>query len=196
MSWNSTFAAKPDAKRLTTKLRTVKCTECETPFLKQRMGQTCCGSYCAAVAGRKASAKEERKTDKARMLAIEPLEYFLKITERACNAYIRYRDRNDPCISCGRTDATIWNAGHYVSVGANRTLRFHEDNIHKQCARPCNKDLGGNHLKYRPRLIVKIGAERVEWLEGWHAPIKMTREYANERTAYFRAKLKELKQSE
>jgi hypothetical protein len=195
LNWNSTFAVKPDAARSKAKPRTVKCGICKEPYVKQKMGQRVCGPYCAAIAGKRATEKNERKADKAKLLALEPLEYFLKQTEAACNAYIRYRDKDDPCISCGRSDATVWNAGHYISVGANRTLRFDEDNINKQCARPCNKDLGGNLIKYRPNLIVKIGLERVARLEGWHEPVKMTREYAQAKTAYFRAKLKELKKA-
>lgn len=195
MIWNSTFAL-PGLERYS------KCKVCGGEYVKRRMGHKVCGQQCAVKLieqdkekqARKA-AKAERRRDKQRLEALQPLEYHLKKTERACNAYIRYRDRHDPCISCGRTDATVWNAGHYISVGANRTLRFNEDNIHKQCARPCNKDQGGNHLKYRQRLLKKIGVERVEWLEGWHEPVKMTREKAEEIAKYYRDKLKELKKA-
>jgi len=137
-------------------------------------------------------AKAQRMADKEKLLQLQPLEYFHKLAEKACNAYIRARDANDPCISCQRTNAEKWDAGHYVAVGANRTLRYDEDNIHKQCSRPCNKDKGGNSIEYRKGLLRKIGITRVERLEGWHAPHKWTREELLEIQAYYKAKLKAL----
>lgn len=179
-----------------------KCRICKSPFEKRSMGHVACRPDCAQeVAKRKSlkdariAAKIERQSDKARKEALEPLEYFLKKAERAFNSYIVRRDAHLACISCGRTNADAWNAGHYISVGANRTIRFHEDNVNKQCARPCNKDLGGNAIKYRIGLIAKIGVERVEALESWHAPKKMTIAEAKEITALYRQKLKAVLQA-
>ena len=163
------------------------------------MNHKTCSIDCALVYVAEQNAKKlrkkqaaDRKETKLKLEAIEPLEYWLKKTEKACNAYIRKRDEKDPCISCGRTNADKWDAGHFISVGSNRTLRFNEDNIHKQCARPCNYDKGGNHILYRQGLIRKIGEARVLALEAWHPPVKMTREKAQELEAYFKRKLKEL----
>jgi hypothetical protein len=36
----------------------------------------------------------------------------------------------------------------------------------------CNKDKGGNIHAYRPRLIQKIGLERVEWLDAQNGVTK------------------------
>jgi len=81
------------------------------------------------------------------------------------NAYIRKRDDQEPCISCGGTGDVLWCAGHFRTRGAAGHLRFNEDNCHKQCNRHCNMMLSGNIENYRPRLIEKIGLERVEALE-------------------------------
>lgn len=176
------------------------CKVCREKFEPRTPLQVACGWECAQAHGKKVTAQQkakqqrtERQETKAKLIALEPLEYFLKKAERACNAYIRARDAGQGCISCGRHDADVWNAGHFISVGANRTLRFDEDNIHLQCARPCNKDKGGNIHEYRKGLLKKIGPERLARLDGWHEPVKMTREKAEGIERYYKDKLKQLK---
>ena len=91
----------------------------------------------------------------------------IKLTQTACNAYIRDRDKNEPCISCGTTKPDIqYCAGHFKTVGSNPALRFNPLNIHKQCNRYCNMALSGNVAAYRERLIEKIGLDYVLWIEG------------------------------
>lgn len=113
--------------------------------------------------------KEVKARDKlkVRKLAVKPLKYFTQQAQNAFNAFIRYRDRNEPCISCERFHEGQYHAGHYRTTGANPELRFNEDNTHKQCA-PCNNHLSGNIEKYTPRLIQKIGQERFDVLMGFH----------------------------
>lgn len=176
-----------------------KCKCCGASFVPFGIQSWCgpeCGYKLSQVAVAKKKAKEqrqERAATKAKLVELEPLEYWLKRAEKAFNAYIRKRDEGLGCISCGRKDADVWNAGHFVSVGANRTLRFNEDNVHLQCARPCNKDKGGNIHEYRKGLEAKIGPERLAVLDGWHPPVKMTREFAEEIQRTYAAKLRELK---
>lgn len=79
------------------------------------------------------------------------------------NRFIRYRDKNMPCISCNTKKANF-DAGHYQSAGQNPQLRFNELNCHKQCVK-CNRLLSGNLKEYRINLIKKIGLARVEELE-------------------------------
>lgn len=160
--------------------------------------QTWCSGDCAVIIGmekvakqKAAKAKAERAEVKAKLEQHKPLEYWLKKAESACNEYIRARDP-DICISCGVTHSSAWQAGHYISVGANKTIRYHEDNIHKQCIH-CNMHKASNATEYRIRLLEKIGVERVEWLESWHPPVKMTRAAAEEIEAYYKQKLKTLK---
>lgn len=180
---------------------------CRAPFTPdpKQLFKDWCSDDCAVVLGlaraakvkanqeaaRKREVQAERKADKAKLEQHKPLEYWLKKTEAACNEYIRARDP-DVCISCGVTHSSAWQAGHYISVGANRTLRYNEDNIHKQCIH-CNMHKASNSTEYRIRLLDKIGTERVEWLEGWHSPIKMTRAAAEEIEAHYKQKLKLLK---
>ncbi|HEI9941345.1 TPA: recombination protein NinG [Proteus mirabilis] len=144
---------------------------------------------------KKENQKKEREAKdklKARKLAVKPLLYFTKQAQTAFNAFIRERDKEEPCISCGRFHEGQYHAGHYRTTGANPELRFDEDNCHKQCA-PCNNHLSGNIENYTPRLIEKIGQERFERLMGSHELPKWKREDYERIRDHYRAKLKELK---
>lgn len=194
----STFR-KPEMKSTSIKPM-IKCKNkaCRTPFAPARPFITWCSDDCGAVLGlekvAKKKAKEaraERAEIKKKLLEHKPLAYWEKIAERLCNEYIRSRDP-DICISCGVTQSSAFQAGHYISVGANKTLRYNEFNIHKQCIK-CNLFEGSNAIQYRINLVKKIGIEKVEWLESWHSPIKMTAALAQEIAEYFKQKLRELK---
>jgi hypothetical protein len=127
---------------------------------------------------RKAAAKVERAQFKARK---EKLKTFSE-WEDECRAIVqkiaRLRDRHDGCISCPlpATWGGQWHGSHFRSHGACTALQFHLWNIHKSCS-PCNRDKGGNLHGYRPRLIAKIGADRVAWLEAQNGIVKHTPDY-------------------
>jgi len=126
-------------------------------------------------------AKEKVKTKGA----------YAKDTQTAFNAYIRTRDAELPCVSCGRHHQGQYHAGHYRTVGAHPELRFDENNCHKQCA-PCNNHKSGNVVDYRINLAVKIGAEKLAWLEGPHEAKKYTIDELKALTKCYRQKLKEI----
>lgn len=122
----------------------------------------------------------------------------------AFNAYIKERDRDQPCISCGVTNPPMtaggqWDAGHFKSRGAYPELRFDEDNCHKQC-KSCNGGSGKfahkartTAEKYETNLIERIGLERVEALKApWPIP-KLDRADLIELKATYRKKLAELR---
>tara|TARA_R110000868_G_scaffold326607_1_gene587619 strand:- start:472 stop:822 length:351 start_codon:yes stop_codon:yes gene_type:complete len=77
------------------------------------------------------------------------------------NAWIRNRDKDKGCISCG---ASIDHAGHYFSAGHHSALTMDEMNVHGQCLR-CNNFLHGNLIKYRMGLISRYGESHVIELE-------------------------------
>jgi hypothetical protein len=116
----------------------------------------------------------------------------LKEAQTAFNAFIRERDKNDPCISCGRFHTGQYHAGHYRTVGSNPELRFEELNVHKQCA-PCNNHKSGNIVEYRIRLKAKIGEDKVDWIEGFHEPKHYTIDEIQEIKSMYSKKLKQLK---
>lgn len=121
--------------------------------------------------GRAKIAKEERKEIKKAKEGLKTAGEYIKEAQAAVNRYIRARDFNKPCISCGSmptNDGLIKgqrvDAGHFRSRGSASHLRFNLLNIHKQCVK-CNRWLSGNVVEYRVRLIERIGLERVEALE-------------------------------
>jgi len=100
-----------------------------------------------------------------------------KEAQSAFNRYIRIRDDGKECVSCGNpligknnylTGSAI-DASHYRSRGAASHLKFNVFNVHSACTR-CNRQLSGNAVEYRIRLIERIGLERVERLESDNEP--------------------------
>jgi hypothetical protein len=115
----------------------------------------------------------------------------LRKAQKVVNEYIRIRD-GKKCISCGyEGDGRQFHAGHYRSQGGNSALRFNEDNIHSQCS-ICNTHLSGNLAEYRKNLILKIGNEKVEWLESTNNIKKWSVEELHEIIRSTKQKIKEL----
>jgi hypothetical protein len=158
------------------KIKAKKCRSCKTDFIPSRPLQVACGPRCALSL---AKEKEAKKIEKARKEELkvwnkeykERKEKDKKLSEYEHDArvvfqrWIRRRDRDQPCISCGRRNTDSWDGGHYLDAGLYSGLIFHEDNVHKQCSRPCNKDYHGNKVNYRIGLVKRIGEARVKWLE-------------------------------
>lgn len=78
------------------------------------------------------------------------------------NAWIRNRDKEKPCISCGT--ASVSEAGHFFEKEMYSALRFNEINVNGQCTR-CNHFLSANLLRYRNGLINRVGEDKVHLLE-------------------------------
>lgn len=140
---------------------------------------------------RKKEAQQEKRHTKIRKLALQPLSHFHKQAQAAFNEYIRTRDAEAPCISCGRFHEGKYDAGHYRTRGASPATRYDETNCHKQCV-PCNQHLSGNIENYTPNLIEKIGQAAFERLMGPHELKKWTREELQELAAHYRQKTREL----
>lgn len=141
---------------------------------------------------RKETTQQERRSLKIRKLAVKPLSYFAKQAQTEFNAFIRERDADLPCISCGRFHDGQYHAGHYRTVGANPELRFNEDNCHKQCS-PCNNHLSGNIENYTPSIRAKIGEQAYQLLMGAHEPQRYRREDFERIRDEYKAKRKALK---
>lgn len=91
----------------------------------------------------------------------KPLPKLLKDAERIFNTYIRNRDKDLGCISCG---GPVQHAGHFIAVGNSGFLRFNEHNVNGQCVK-CNTFLHGNLLNYRKGMVKKYGEDVVDYLE-------------------------------
>ncbi|HBP5172628.1 TPA: recombination protein NinG [Pseudomonas aeruginosa] len=178
-------------------------TECGTKFIPQRLGQRVCSPACAlaikdkhAKPARKAIADRERREIKVRKEKLKSRAEHLKECQAIFNQYIRLRDADKPCVSCGRpaTWDGQWHASHYRSVGSTPALRFNPLNVHRACS-ICNSHLSGNIMGYRPELVRRIGEEAVLALEGPHEPLKLTIEDIKALKAKFRAWVRELKRA-
>lgn len=180
-----------------------KCKECGAYYIKKQSMQQVCSMECA-IAYSKRKAEEKRKKQeksdrleagrrmRARKEALKSRPDWLKEAQKAFNEFIRLRDKDLPCISCGRYHEGQYHAGHYRSVGAYPELRFNEDNVHKQCS-VCNNHKSGNAIEYRINLIRKIGLEKVEFLERHdHQPLKLSIDEIKELIRVYKAKCKGL----
>lgn len=181
------------------KPKTCKNPACRASFVPQRLGQAVCSPKCALATVevqkakvRKSLSLADRREIKVRKEALKTRADHLKDTQVAFNAWVRARDADLPCISCGRHHEGQYHAGHYRTVGANPELRYEPLNAWKQCA-PCNNHLSGNLINYRISLLQRIGEEKVTWLEGPHEAKKYTVEELKAMAAEYRAKTKELK---
>lgn len=176
-----------------------KCKVCGDYYVKFQSTQQVCSVKCAMVMGkrkseeaRKKQAKADRLLQRQKLQALKSRSDWLKDLQKVFNQFIRLRDKDLPCISCGRYHQGQWHAGHYKTVGSSPELRFCEENVHKQCS-PCNNHLSGNIVNYRLGLIAKIGLERVEWLERQdHPPLKLTVDEIKALIKVYKAKVKEL----
>lgn len=180
-----------------------KCEECPEMFTPpaNRPFQKVCSIGCAVTNARKKQekkqAKEVEKQEKERRKETKELKKsimthgdWLKLLQKVFNTYIRIRDKGEGCISCGTTDKVDYDAGHFWPAGNYSFLRFHPDNVHKQCSMNCNKQKHGNVGEYRIRLIEKIGPERVQYLDdNRHRSLKLTIPEIQEQIAYFKEQI-------
>lgn len=132
------------------------------------------------------------KEKKKRLDELKTHSDWLNEFQKVFNTYIRTRDKNKPCISCGKTLIGKYDAGHYFTVGAYPNLRFNEDNVHGQCVH-CNQHLHGNISEYSINLPNRIGIERFEkLLIERNNTTKLSTEEIKDKIAYYKSKIKEI----
>lgn len=186
------------------KIKTKSCRVCHAKYQPMNSMAVACSPTCALtlhkakqerVRSRTAASvrKERNARHKARREALKTRQDWMKEVQAEFNRFIRARDYDKPCVSCGRHHTGQYHAGHYRSVGSSPELRFNEINCHKQC-QPCNNHLSGNIVNYRPALINRIGLPLVEWLESKHKPLKPTVDELKWLKQYYRTRAKEAQQ--
>lgn len=190
--------------------RRTRCPHCKGKLeAGQRIHPECIDGYAEAQADKadraeakkaRAAAKVERAETRRRKEAMKTVPALIREAQQAFNAWVRARDAAQPCISCGAPPPDLSglhagrDAGHYRSTGSASHLRFHPDNCHAQCVR-CNQWGAGMAVDYRIRLLVRIGAQRVETLESDNAPHKWDRDELRGIRDHYRAALKRLVKS-
>jgi hypothetical protein len=144
---------------------------------------------------RQEKERQERKELKVRKINAQPKKYWIKQAQQAVNAFVRARDSNLPCVSCGTYSAAQWDAGHYRTTAAAPQFRFDPRQIHKQCS-VCNQHKSGNIVPYRVELIKRIGIETVEAIENNHERRSYSVEELKSIRDYYRLELKRLKETQ
>lgn len=180
------------------------CPICSAEYTPRSSLQQVCHNYKCAIAFNKQrdaeiAERESRKQEriqrddlKKRREKLKGVSEWQKEAQAAFNRYIRMRDLNKSCVSCGGelvgssnylTGSAV-DASHYRSRGAAAHLKFNVFNVHSACTR-CNRQLSGNAVEYRIRLIERIGLERVESLESNNTPRKFDIPYLQRVKAIF-----------
>lgn len=172
------------------------CPICSTEYIPRSSLQKVCHNYKCAIAFNKQrdseiAAREQRKREREQSADLRQRREALKTraewereAQAAFNRYIRMRDMYQECIShpgklinnSNYITGSAVDASHYRSRGAASHLRFNVFNVHAACTR-CNRQLSGNAVEYRIRLIERIGLERVERLEADNEPRKFDIDY-------------------
>lgn len=145
-----------------------KCKVCETVFTPKQFMQVCCDYQCAikyAKILKENKVKSEWKKEK-RVLTekLKTLSQYEAEAKKSFQHWVRLRDKDLPCISCGGNDKDLWDGGHFYKAEIYSGLIFDERNVSKQC-RKCNRFQNGNELNYRLGLIERHGIEFVTQLE-------------------------------
>lgn len=182
-------------------MKAKKCKSCRKSFIPVKSLQAVCSVQCA-IALTNAGKEKARKAKEARERAehrqakerIKTKGEHAKEAQAAFNEFIRLRDADLPCVSCGRHHQGQYHCGHFRTVGANPGLRFEPLNAHKQCA-PCNNHKSGDIVNYRISLLQRIGAKAVDWLEGPHEQKRYTIEDLKAIKAEYRDKVREMKKA-
>ena len=187
------------------------CKVCKKKFIPSPnmfLPPTCSNYECMLEYSNKHLAKKKIEVKKTNRKVLKKfndsdISILKRLAQKLFNQYIRTRDKDLPCISCGHNfktyidennkkhEARQRHAGHYKSQGGNSLWRYDEDNCHAQCS-ICNNHLSGNLVPYRENLTFKIGIERVEELESINTIKKWTKEELDEIITTYRKKLKDM----
>ena len=171
------------------------CKICKEKFVPERQMQTCCSYTCSIEYAKQLTSKREAKKKRDARKALREYKKndkatLMQLAQKIFNQYIRLRDKDLPCISCGTTNDIQYHAGHYKPAGGYSYLRFDESNVHKQCVR-CNTNLSGNLVAYREALIKKIGIDEVNRLEQPNQTKRWSVEELQEIIRVYRLKIKQ-----
>lgn len=156
-------------------MKTRKCKYCKEPFTPiTTLQKNCFNPNCVTDWINEINTKKWQKKKAKLKLDLMTLSDYMKLAQIVFNKYIRIRDKDKPCISCGAKAGTYTiTAGHYFP-STNKSVTFNENNLHGQCWFNCNSSKSGNLLEYRFGLIKRIGLEQLTLLE---AEARKTRKF-------------------
>ena len=169
-----------------------KCKVCKESFTPDKPLQVVCSYLCGLYYSRGIISKK-KKLQKAELKEkLKTKGEYLKELQAIFNKYIRLRDKDEPCISCGIKITGLSHASHFFSVGSTPGLRFDENNVHASCEK-CNLHLHGNQFEYSIRLPDKIGQENFNQLiQKKGQKLLLSIPEIQELKAVYKSKIKEL----
>lgn len=190
-----------------------KCKQCREFFTPFNTLQPCCSPKCAvewgkSKDGREHVAKERRKANKAEKQRLNQSRksWWLNSqnhgsTQYWFNRYIRLRDADKPCVTCGTYDPPPaprggqWDCGHYKTVGGFPELRFDPSNAHKQC-KGCNnpgpRKADWVREQYEIKIVERVGQVEKDRLDGPNDLPHLTIDDLREIRDHFKRLTKEL----
>lgn len=145
-----------------------QCPVCPETFIPRFSSlQQVCSPKCAVLFN---SEKEVNKRVQQMKVEVEGTTQLEKTARTYFQKWIRERDKDLPCISCGKTDKDfigpyVWDAGHFFSADKYSGLIFEETNVHKQCKQCNGTTMYGNLAEYRKGLAARYGDDYVIELE-------------------------------
>ena len=151
----------------------MRCKHCKVKFDVKWFNQKYCLQNDECISASIEFAKGEVEKAKAKVWKgkkevlreqTKSLSEYEKEAKKSFQQWIRIRDKELPCISCGTRKAKEWHGSHYFDANKYSGLIFNERNVHKSCNH-CNVFLHGNLLEYRKGLIERYGEAFVSELE-------------------------------
>ena len=178
-----------------------RCKHCKSKFEAKTFNQKYCketeecreafAEYKLSVY-KKIREKESKAEVKKMKEGLLTHKDYLKMLQTVFNKFIRERDKDKPCVSCGVFKAEEFHAGHYIP-STFTAVRFNELNVWKQCSK-CNTHLRGNQIAYREELVKRIGLDRVGELEAKrHDKLKLSVPEIKELIKEYKQKIKDLR---
>ena len=170
----------------------MRCKNCKDKFEPIRFNHKyCLKDECVRAFVAETKEKMWKQTKTRMKNDIKTNSDWLKEAQVVFNRYINLRDKDNPCISCGKKITGRVNASHFWNANNHHNVRFDEDNVHSSCI-TCNQFLSGNLLEYRTRLCSKIGQERFDELEAKrHQVKKWTKDELKEIIKTYKQKIKD-----
>lgn len=134
-----------------TEIKKKNCKECGNEFTPFKTTDRACSMNCEKkIRTKKSKPKPEdkKKRHSAKLAAVI-----------AFGRYIRTRDKDKPCVCCGKPLGINFQCGHYFSGGGHSSVMFDEMNAHAQ-RYECNNYLAGNITDgYTEGIISRIGED-------------------------------------
>ena len=142
-----------------------RCKHCKKKFEPMHFNQKyCMETECLKVWVEKVKEVQWKKRKRRLKEELKTTSDYIKEAQKWVNRFVRFRDKDKPCVSCGSALTGKYDAGHFFSAGGHASTRFDPRNIHGQCVF-CNQYEHGALYKYQKELINRIGQDEFNDLE-------------------------------